>query len=41
MPSNNKKLASIIIADGKSAAPHQRTRDGHDGIDCTLISQSP
>ena len=22
-------------------APHQRTRGGHAGIDCTVISQSP
>ena len=40
MPSNNKKLTSIIFADGKvlnhSALP-QRTRGG---IDCTVISLS-
>ena len=47
MPSNNKlikEMTSIIIADGlllTHPAPHQRTRGGHGGIDCTLISQSP
>ena len=38
MASNNKKMTSIIIVDGKSAdpsSPHQRTRGG---IDCTHVS---